>query len=276
MAFKNQRKHCSVPRLLTKAGNRAAALRPLIFLMMLFAFSGISQAANYNCGSPSSGHCYGVAQWQEQPQYFGAYADIVQVPMSCPGGCGGFVDDEIWLTDDNTSACQTNGFGMCWVEAGSIAQEGSGPVFFWADSRPLSSSVFNLHLLGGTDAAGTTDHYMIIKDGRGGPGIFQLWIYNDSLSTLYNGTSTSNTMSGNRIVIGQELAGSNGASAGDANFTRNIWAVQVLGPEYVFWYNREADEGSVTSQSPPFGSWTINPTSPPPPEGGQFTTHCCS
>ena len=83
-------------------------------------------------------------------------------------------------------------------------------------------------------------------------------------------------MSGNRIDIGQELAGTNGASAGNANFTRNIWAVQVLGPEYVFWYNRQTDEGGVGSAAPPFGSWTSNPANPPPPEGGQFTTHCCS
>ena len=117
---------------------------------------------------------------------------------------------------------------------------------------------------------------MIIKDARSGPGIFQLWIYNDSLSTLYNGTSTSNTMTGNIIDIGQELAGTQNASAGNANFTRNIWAVQALGPEYVFWYNRQIDQGGVSSANPPTGSWTVDPSSPPPPEGGQFTTHCCS
>ena len=211
-----------------------------------------------------------------KPRYFGAYADILQTPLSCPKGCNGFIDDEIWLVDDNTAACRSNGFGMCWVEAGSIATENSSTVFFWADARPLTSSVFNLHLLGGTDPAGTTDHYMIIKDARGPAGIFQLWIYNDSLSTLYNGTSTSNPMSGNRIMIGQELAGTNGASAGNASFTRNIWAVQTLGPEYVFWYNRQTTNVTPNSQNPPFGSWTVNPSSPPPPEGGQFTTHCCS
>jgi len=50
----------------------------------------------------------------------------------------------------------------------------------------------------------------------------------------------------------------------------------VLGPEYVFWYNRQIHNGGVTSNNPPFASWTINATSPPPPEGGQFTTHCCT
>lgn len=246
-------------------------------LCLILVMSTPSQAVTYSCGNQSSGHCYGVASWQEKPEYFGAYSDILQVPINCPGGCGGFIDDEEWLIDDHSAGCTGNPFGMCWVEAGYIASDGSNnPVFFWADSRPMNASTFNLHLLGGTDPAGVTDHFMIIKDARNGPGIFQLWIYNDSLSTLYNGTSTSNTMSGNIVDIGQELAGTQDASAGSANFTRNIWAVQALGPEYVFWYNRQIDQGGVSSANPPTGSWTIDPSSPPPPEGGQFTTHCCS
>jgi hypothetical protein len=166
---------------------------------------------------------------------------------------------------------------MCWVEAGYFFTDGSGSAqYFWADGRPMNTSTFNLHILGSTDSVGVTNHYMIIKDGRNGPGIFQVWVYNDGLSTLYQGTSTSNTMTGNRVIIGQELAGSNGASADNANFTRNIWAVQALGPEYVFWYNRQTDDGSVRSDNPPFASWTIDPSTRPPPEGGQFTTHCCN
>jgi hypothetical protein len=235
-----------------------------------------TNAQTYSCGNPSSGHCYGEAIWQEKPEYFGAYTDILQVPMGCPSGCGGFVDDEIWLVDSQTPGCVNNPFKLCWVEAGYFFTEGSNnKQFFWADGRPTNTSTFNLHVLGPTDPDGVTDHFMIIKDGRNGPGIFGVWVYNDSLSTLYNGTSTSNPMNGNSIRIGQELGGTTGASAGNANFTRNIWAVQVLGPEYVFWYNRQTDKGNVFSQNPPFGSWTIDPALPPPPEGGQFTTRCC-
>lgn len=252
------------------------AARPLLAgLSCLLLFSG--PIFGYSCGNPSTGHCYGTATWQEKAEYFGAYTDLTQVSMGCPSGCGGFVDDEIWLIDTKTSGCTSNGFGVCWVEAGYFFTDGSSNAqFFWADGRPLTSSAFNLHILGATDPVGTTDHYMIIKDGRGGAGIFQVWVYNDGLSTLYQGTSTSNTMSGNRIDIGQELAGTKDASAGTANFTRNIWAVQVLGPEYVFWYNRQTDKGSVGSANPPTASWAVDPASPPPPEGGQFTTRCCS
>jgi hypothetical protein len=249
----------------------------LIFVAVMFSvLSGPAWAVTYSCGDPSTGHCYGVASWQEKPQYFGAYTDILQVPINCPADCGGQIDDEIWLVDSQSAGCVANKYTMCWVETGYLAIAGSGTVFFWADGRPNNSSTFNLHLFGATDPPGVTDHFMIIQDGRGSPGVFQVWDYNDSLSTLYQGTSTSNPMSGNIILIGQELAGTQNASAGNANFTRNIWAVQVLGPEYVFWYNRQTDQGNVRSDNPPFASWTADPSSPPPPEGGQFTTHCCS
>jgi hypothetical protein len=252
------------------AGRLAACVG---FLFLVATQNGVRA---YSCGDPSSGHCYGRALWQGKPEYFGAYTDIVQAPMGCPSGCGGFVDDEIWLVDSKTSGCVANPYGVCWVEAGYIFIEGStNKQFFWADARPMNTSTFNLHLLGPTDPDGTTNHFMIIKDGRGGPGIFRVWVYNDPQSTLYNGTSTSNPMSGNSIRIGQELAGTQNASAGNANFTRNIWAVQVLGPEYVFRYNRQIEQGSVRSDNPPFASWTIDPALPPPPEGGQFTTRCC-
>ncbi|GAC1652996.1 MAG: hypothetical protein NVS9B15_13610 [Acidobacteriaceae bacterium] len=247
------------------------------FVLLLAFMSAPVLAANYNCGDPSQNHCYGVTGWQEKPEYFGAYADISITTLDCTSGCGGFVDDEIWLIDDKSGGCTGNSFGMCWVEAGYFRTDGaSGMTYFWADSRPLATSTFNLHVLGAPDPVGTTDHFMLIKDARGGAGIFQLWIYNDNLSTLYQGTSTSNTMAGDRVLIGQELAGTQNASAGNANFTRNIWAVQALGPEYVFWYNRQTTNSAVTSQNPPTASWIVNPSSPPPPEGGQFQTHCCS
>ena len=258
--------------------NRENFLIKAALFLALLVVSGMTPAQAYSCGTPSVGHCYGTASWQQTGEYFGAYTDATQVAMACPGGCGGFVDDEIWLIDTATPACQSNGFGVCWVEAGSIAIDGSQPVFFWADARPTTSGTFNLHLLGAVDAPGTVDHYMIVKDGRVSPQTFLVFIYTDSFSTLYNGTSALNAdpMKGNRIDIGQELAGTTGASAGSANFTRNIWAVQALDAAYVFWYNRQTTQGGVSSASPPTASWTVDPAGPPPPEGGQFTTRCCS
>ena len=241
----------------------------------------------YSCGNPQSGHCYGTASWSQGSEFFGAYTDITQNGLSCPSGCGGFIDDEIWLVDTSSPNCTSNQFGMCWVEAGSIATEGSNSVYFWADGRPGTGNTLNVHYMGATDPVGTVDHYMIVKDGRVSPNTYLVFIYNDSQSTLYNGTSSvAGTggcgsalpqMVGKRIDIGQELAGSpsdpkNNASAGLAHFTRNIWAVQALDAAYVFWYNAQSSTGSVRSDNPPTASWAQNPGAPGAPEGGDFTT----
>lgn len=245
------------------------------------------QAYAYSCGDPSSNHCYGVTFWDQGGEFFGVYTDITQNGLSCPSGCGGFIDDEIWLVDTSSPNCTSNQFGMCWVEAGSIALEGSNSVYFWADARPGTGNTFNSHYMGATDPIGTVDHYMLIKDGRVSPNTYLVFIYNDSQSTLYNGTSSvAGTggcgsdlpqMVGKRMIIGQELAGSpadarNNATAGLAHFTRNIWAVQALDAAYVFWYNTQSSTGSVSSANPPTASWAQNPGTPGAPEGGDFTT----
>jgi hypothetical protein len=264
-------------------------LRMAMLSFLLAATSGLARA-QYSCGNPESGHCYGVNSWTQSTEYFGSYTNITQVEMSCPSGCGGFIDDEMWLIDDNSSNCTSNSFGMCWVEAGTTVNEGGSPTFFWADARPGTGNTFNTHYLGGADAVGTVDHYMIIKDGRSTPNNYLIFIYNDSQSTLYNGTSSvAGTggcgsalpqMVGKRILIGQELAGSPStasvdASAGRADFTFNIWAVQALDAAYTFWYNAQSAAGGVTSQNPPTASWAQNPGAPGAPVGGDFTTNCC-
>jgi len=259
------------------------------FVVLLLLLGAADLAHAYSCGDPSSNHCYGKNTWTQDREYFGTYADITQVTMSCPSGCGGFIDDETWLIDNSSSNCRSNEFGMCWVEAGTITTEGGSPTYFWADGRPGTGDTLNVHYLGSTDRIGTIDHYMIVKDGRVTPNTYLVFIYNDSQSTLYNGTSSvAGTggcgsalpqMVGKRIDIGQELAGSppakNQASAGRADFTRNIWAVQALDSAYVFWYNAQTTPGGVTSQNPPNGSWAQNPGAPSAPEGGDFTTSCC-
>jgi hypothetical protein len=246
-------------------------------LIGVFALNASCQnAAAYSCGTPSVDHCYGTNLWRQTGEYFGAYTDIRRGRMVCPATCGGFVDNEIWLIDNTTPACIANQYGQCWIEAGFVSVEGSqDPVFFWADNPP--DQQFNLHLLGPADPAGMVDHFMIIKDSRVTPNSFLVFIYNDGLSTLYNGTSlsTGNTLKADRIDIGQELAGPKDAFADSADFTRNIWAVRALGPEYIFWYAAQTAMGTVTSNNPPSASWTIDPAAAAVPEGGQFTTRCC-
>jgi hypothetical protein len=255
---------------------RRALLSLATIVLLLVCANAPAPAGNYSCGNPQTGHCYAYVNWQEQPEYYGVYMDLLQVAMNCPSGCGGFLNNEMWLADYQTRACAANGFGSCWVEAGFHAFDGGGnPIYFWADARPLSSNTYNNHFLNQADLA-DFEHFMIIQDARNGAqGVFQIWIYNDSHSVLFQGTSTSNNMSPNAINMGSELAGTSGASASLGQFQRNIFAVKPLGPEFVFWYNRETDEGTVTSNAPPNGSWLIDP-SLPSPEGGIFTTNCCN
>lgn len=256
-------------------------------LLLLLGLFAASRSGAYSCGNPQQNHCYGETSWSQGSEFFGAYTDITQVAMSCPSGCGGFIDDEIWLIDTSSKDCTTNQFQMCWVEAGTIFSEGGSRTYFWADARPGTGNTFNAHYLGGTDPVGTVNHYMIIKDGRVSPNTYLVFIYNDSQSTLYNGTSSvAGTggcgsplpqMTARRIDIGQELAGSpsdarNNATADLAHFTRNIWAVQALDAGYVFWYNAQTGTGGVTSDNPPTGSWAQTPGSSGAPEGGNFTT----
>ena len=254
---------------------RLARLWPAvaIFLFLLCTVKPL-HASNYSCGNPQVGHCYADAVWQEKPQYFGAFSSILQIGMNCPSNCGGFVNNETWLVDYQSQACVSNAFQACWVEAGYHAFPGEGnPYYFWADSRPLTTSTYNNHFLNQADAADFT-HFMIIQDARGAAGVYQVWIYNDSNSVLFNGTSTSNTMSANTVIIGTELAGTTGASALPSQFQMNIWAVKPLGSDYTFWYNTQVDKGTDTSQSPPTGSWLIDP-SLAGSNGGIFTTSCC-
>jgi hypothetical protein len=259
----------------TMSGCRAQFLPVATLFLLLILSNGPALAGSYSCGNPTGGgHCYGIVTWQEQPQYYGVYANVDQSGMGCPSGCDGEINNEVWLQDDQTAGCTSNKYGRCWVEAGFHASSGDAtggyPFYFWADARPMNSNTYNVHLL--ADAyENDLKHVMIIKDAREAPGIFQVWIYNDSHSTLFNGTSTRNPMSGNSIAIGAELAGSTGAF-GSAQFGWNIWAVRPLGHEFVFWYNLQSDEGELLSDSPPNATWQV---APPSHEGGLFVTSCC-
>lgn len=261
----------------------AKLLRLALVLIMAVSVSALLErdtaAESYRCGTASGStlHCYGVAVWtadgEPTPEFYGVYVDIVQVRMACPQGCGGFIDNETWLTDKQTAACLRNQFQACWVEAGTIATEGGERMYFWADVRPVDKNTLNVHVFDYAESPGPINHFMIIKDDRES-GIFQVWVYNDSLSVLYNAQSTNNSMIANLHTIGQELAGSQNASADGAAYTRAIWAVQPLKTDYIFWYRTHSSEGGRQADFPPMAKWIVPPTAPPP-EGGEFNTRCC-
>lgn len=277
--------------------NRWVRLLPSLCFVMLFALAGRVDAQTYSCGDYNTGHCYGVVGWAEQPQYFGVWSDILDATSFCLHGCGGFVNNEVWLADTQSPACASNYFGMCWVEVGYKSPELCDPrpfcgwfggqettqVFFWADARPVAYLDFHEHIFGPTDCASYpsacdvfTYSFVIIQDGRGDPGLFQAYAFGNG--KVYNGTSTSNFMTANTIYIGQELAGTQDAYAATTDFTTNLWANKVLGPDFVFHGNPQTDTGSFfQSDDPPFAGWNSTPVFSPF-LGGDFITYiaaCC-
>src|SRR5205085_458869 len=135
--------------------------------------------------------------------------------------------------------------------------------YFWADERPGSTFMYELFQDVPAAEFGNTDHFVIINDTSTTPGGFQILVYNDSSTTLLQGTSNDNTMVGTVIIIGQELVGSTGAAAPQATFTHNMYAVQTLGPTNMFMYNTQTTAGNVTSNGPPFGQWDTDPAISP-------------
>src|ERR1700722_2293564 len=120
----------------------------LLTFLILSNLAGQADAqAHYNCGSVSANHCYGVAAWSQGGEFFGTYADITITAMD---GGDGFLDNEMWLVDNQSSGCKANSYGRCWEEVGYINQNNgtSGEVYFWADARPRNDSTFNVHILG--------------------------------------------------------------------------------------------------------------------------------
>jgi hypothetical protein len=67
------------------------------------------------CNDPSP-HCYAVDNWQG---HTGGTSTLINPygALSCYG-CGGFIDNETWFTDPNSSQCTSDSQGACWVEAG--------------------------------------------------------------------------------------------------------------------------------------------------------------
>src|ERR1700724_2061011 len=103
----------------------------IALLSLLSSKEAVPPAFAYSCGDASNGHCYGEVQWKNTAsgQFNGASTEIDVVPLKCSGcssyivgdqercpliGNCSFINNEMWLVDDNTSRCPQK----CWVEAG--------------------------------------------------------------------------------------------------------------------------------------------------------------
>jgi|GEM_PF-526012 len=225
-------------------------------------------ARAYSCGNPSSGHCYGYNYWSMPSGTKGAGTDIVVVHLNCSScwslGETGFIDNEMWFSNYNNSGCSNLG-NACWVEAGYETVSGAFSTtvnYFWADNRPGHG--FSAHVLAQVPSGdyGNSAEFSIWQTGSG------TWAVNiTSPNYNYSNSSTSNSMVPNAILIGQELAGTSGASAPIAYFTNNWY----YDSNWNFYY--QGYEGGVTSQNPPSAWWDTDPHNSS--SGGVFQTSCC-
>ncbi len=98
-------------------------------------------------------------------------------------------------------------------------------------------------------------HFMIIKDSHLPSPSFLIFIYDDSMNSQFEVTSSPNPMMAHKV---------------------NYFAVQTLTSNNTSpTYNIQTQEGTgLPSDNPPMASWTIDPATSS--DGGTFSTHCCS
>lgn len=264
-------------------------LRMFVAVLVLAALLEAAQllvrpqlALAYSCGTATSGnHCVAGNEWPGAVN--GSSTNISIVSLSCyPSSCynsstsqeSGFVDNEMWLYDFGSSTCAA----ICWVESGYTTETGdfltggeiiTQTAYFWADLRPQDHGT-NEHPLNVVPSGdyGRSVEFHIAK--CCGSNTYEPLIFSPTLGTLTE-YSTNNAMQANRIEIGQELAGSGGASAATADFTYNTWISTRDNTTHYQYLNGSVD---LEGAPPPAGYWVVYPNKSS--TGGDWQTSCCS
>jgi len=160
----------------------------------------------------------------------------------------------MWLNDT---------YNHAWVETGYITYPtvfGAAEDYFWADWRPQDTQI-NQHDLGGVPSRdyGQNPTFTIHQSSSSS---YHVTIASPNFS--YSGYSTNNYMAPSQLQMGQELAGTSGASAGNARFS------------YRYYWNYANTYTGI------YGNYVIPPNTPSnPPYLGyisgntDFYTHCC-
>lgn len=112
--------------------------------------------SNYHC-TDSEGHCYAEEDWYGNAS--GA-ATAIQLGFITCGTCDGFIDNEMWLSDQHSSQCTgVQPFKECWVEAGystytatdtdpsSCVSNSAANCYYWADVRPHEVFPYSEHVI---------------------------------------------------------------------------------------------------------------------------------
>jgi hypothetical protein len=216
-------------------------------------------------------HCYGVNSWSGGTT--GVSAWITANRLTCSGcGLNDFITNELWLA---------TGSQQYWVEAGITTYNkatDTNPAntprtsYFWADWRPGSQWYeHEMDQIPGADL-GQYTYFEILK--VSGANQFNVTVSGYSGYHAY-GYSTDNTMGLPGIIqVGQELAGTAGASAPTAHYIYNQWFDSSSIPHY------QGANGALNpsvynsgATGPIVRSWAILPSSPNS-YGGDLWTSC--
>jgi len=239
-------------------GQSARALIIVVVAALAVSCGGQS----YSCGTPSSGHCYGTVEWDGD---FTGFA-MELTPVSLTSG-NIFVDDEGWLIDYFAPGDPLK--GAYWVEAGEI-NEGFGTDYFWAENtKALGFVSTDLGAVDPSDISkGNWIAFTIDQSGAKADQWNVIISRAATGSTLFRAQSTSNPMSPNAILEGQELAGESNAQAPLALFSEN----QVIHGSTISF---QTTDGTVTDDRPPNAGWFGASKPSQTTVGGYFFTDCC-
>ena len=209
---------------LTRIPNTWSGLtvRLTIALMMVIVMLGFTQQAtfadNFSCGDLNNNHCYALDRWYIGPPDYGSFTEEQVVNLSCTcnniiGGETGFINNEVWVSQDSNSACGGN---VCWVEAGYSDSGGIGGSlhYFWADQRPNGG--YHGHDLNSVPSGDLNGNLALFLKKVSS----STWDVDLESNTYYFAeTSTSNSMVADRTDMGTELAGSGTVSAPKATWS---------------------------------------------------------
>lgn len=237
-----------------------------------------------NNPAPPSNHCYAEIDWGGHTG--GSNTLINPYGALYCYGCTGFIDNETWFSDPNSSQCKNTQYGSCWVEAGvstwpasdsdNCNQGHDSTCLFWADNRPNPGS-YHEHPLYNFGADGVNLYFYLIyitivnNDSFSSSG--SNWdvntniYYNSKWTSGPDGESTNNSMNGDDITIGSELSDSKG-SADDFYFQDNQW-MDGSG-NFRFQTTTGSNDGT---HPPPHGVWSVNPCNCQNNTGGAYQTY---
>jgi hypothetical protein len=242
-----------------RSPSRLAALLTTAILVATACESGSILPGNtpaavpYSCGSLSGGHCYGEVS--VDPSHVHGFRTQILVTSQLASG-DGFIDNEFWLNPFE---------GTGWLEAGYDYHPVYGLTYFWAEDR--QDGLFINHWI---DYNRQDDGNYLTVD------IHETTADNFSISLTGKGTSYAysypnfplfGSSDGGWVMMGQELAGTSGASAPFVLYLFSSYYDSAGVTHFI-------TGGSPSIGQPPYGGWLAAPS--PGNQGGAWSTWCCA